>query len=78
MSPDGDTNAAAAANASAVARDIKDADEDDDDDAAAARACLFKPLMPHRSVSNRTHNSLPSTAYLRTREASSSWAGLKS
>jgi hypothetical protein len=64
MSPDGDTNAAAAANASAVARDINDADDDNDDAAAAvaARACLFKPLMPRRSVSNRTHNSLPSTA----------------
>jgi hypothetical protein len=65
MSPEGAKNAAAAANASAVARDSKDAD--DDDAAVAARVCLFKHLAPRPSVSKRTNKLLPSTAYLQTR-----------
>jgi hypothetical protein len=72
MSPDGEMKAAAAANASAVARDVQDDRDDIDDDgdnacdaAISSRTRLFEPLG--LSVSNRTHSTLPSTAYLRSR-----------
>jgi hypothetical protein len=71
MSPDGDMKAAAAANASAIARVVQDDRDDIDDDgdntAISPRTCLFKSLGPSLSVSNRTHSTLPSTAYLRSR-----------